>query len=368
MSVQVLKKTPLNEKHRGLGAKMVDFGGWDMPVQYTGIIDEHQATRTKAGLFDVSHMGEIDVKGPDALKLVNKVITNDASKLELKQILYSPMCYENGGVVDDLLVYKVSDDYYYLVVNASNVDKDFAWFQKNAEGLDVTVENISNDTAQIALQGPVAEKVLQKLTNHDLSSMKYYWFDFITVDGTDCLVSRTGYTGEDGFEVYCKPEFAGQLWDKILSVGKEDGVVPVGLGARDTLRFEARLPLYGQEMTDQLTPLESGLGIFVKLDKEDFNGKDILVKQKQDGITRRLVGFEMIGRGIPRHDYPIAVDGKEIGWVTTGSFAPSLGKNIGLGFVNTQCAAVGTEIDIVIRGKGVKAQIIKTPFYKREEK
>ena len=363
MGNEVLKKTPLNENHRMLGAKMVDFGGWDMPVQYTGIIEEHHAVRNKAGLFDVSHMGEIDAQGPDALKFVNKLITNDAENLVLKQIMYSPMCYQSGGVVDDLLVYKMADDHYYIVVNASNVEKDFQWMLENAEGMDVKLENISEQTAQLALQGPLAESVLQRITDIDLATIKYYWFDYGEVDGINCLISRTGYTGEDGFEVYCAPEFAGQIWDKILAVGKPENVMPIGLGARDTLRFEARLPLYGQELTSELTPLESGLGSFVKLDKTDFNGKAVLAKQKEEGLTRRLVGLEMIGRGIPRSHYPLAVEEQEIGWVTSGSYAPTLDKNIGLGFVSTQFAAVGTEVDVVIRGKRVKAKVVKTPFY-----
>ncbi len=366
MAKENLKKTPLNEKHRLLGAKMVDFGGWEMPVQYSGILEEHRAVRGKAGLFDVSHMGEIDVQGPDALILVNKVITNDAAKLAVKQILYSPMVYENGGVMDDLLVYKLAEDHYYLVVNASNTEKDFQWLLENTEKLNVQVANISAHTAQIAIQGPKAEVILQKLTDYNLNSLKYYRFDFAKVDGVAGLVSRTGYTGEDGFEIYAGPEFAGQMWEKILDAGKDEGILPIGLGARDTLRFEAGLPLYGQELSPEITPWEAGLGLFVKLDKEDFIGKAALVKQKQEGLTRRLIGFEMVERGIPRSHYPIAVNGQEIGWVSSGSYAPSLDKNIGLGFVDAQFALLGAEIEVVIRGKGVKAKVVKTPFYKRE--
>lgn len=367
MANETLKKTPLNDKHRSLGAKMVDFGGWDMPVQYSGILDEHRAVRSRVGLFDVSHMGEIDVQGPDALKLVNKVITNDAKKLKIKQTLYSPMCYDNGGVVDDLLIYKLADDHYFLVVNASNIDKDFQWFVQNAQGLDVKVINLSNQFAQLAVQGPKAEAVLKKLTDYDLASIKYYWFAFTRVDGVDCLISRTGYTGEDGFEIYVKPEFVGQLWERILTAGKAEGILPIGLGARDTLRFEARLPLYGQELSPEITPFEAGLSNFVKLDKADFNGKQALVKQQQEWLTRRLVGFEMIERGIPRSHYPITADGQEIGWVSTGSYSPTLDKNIGLGFVNPRFAPLGTEIEVVIRGKGIKAKVVPTPFYRRKE-
>lgn len=363
-----LKKTPLNDKHRALGAKMVDFGGWDMPVQYAGILEEHRAVRSRAGLFDVSHMGEFDVTGPDALKLVNKVITNDAAKMTVGQIIYSPMCYENGGVVDDLLVYKMSDQHYYLVVNASNTEKDLAWILENAQGLEVRVENISEGTAQLALQGPNSQRILQKLTEFELSTLGYYRFVFTKIDGINCLFSRTGYTGEDGFEIYMAPEFAGQLWDKIMAEGQEFGLIPVGLGARDTLRFEAKMPLYGQELTADATPLEAGLGIFVKLDKENFNGKEALAKQKEAGVPRCLVGFEMMERGIPRHNYPLSVEGREIGWVTSGTYSPSLDINIGLGYIETTLATVDTIIDVVIRGKGVKAKIVKTPFYKREDK
>ena len=363
-----LKRTPLYEAHVKAGAKIVEFGGWEMPIQYTGIIEEHKACRNAAGIFDVSHMGEIDVQGPEALKLVNKLITNDASRLHLKQVLYSPMCYENGGVVDDLLVYKMAEDHYYIVVNASNTDKDYDWFLENAKGMDVRVENISAQTMQIAIQGPQAESILQQLTATDLAKIKYYWFDYGQVDGVDGIISRTGYTGEDGFEIYAKPEFALQLWDKICAAGKGAGLVPVGLGARDTLRLEARLPLYGHEMDAEISPLEAGLGIFVKLDKAEFNGREALLKQKQAGLDRKLVGFEMTGKGIPRSHYPITKDGQEIGWVCSGSFAPSLNKNIGLGNVKAEYAALETELEINIRGKGVAARVVKTPFNKREEK
>lgn len=365
MANQILKKTPLNDKHRNLGAKMVDFGGWDMPVQYSGILEEHRAVRNRGGLFDVSHMGEIDIQGRDALKLINKIITNDVATQELRQILYSPMCYEDGGVVDDLLVYKIAEDHYYIVVNASNADKDFAWFVQNAQGMEVAVVNLSAQTAQVAIQGPRAEAVLQKLTEYDLATMKYYWFDYANVDNVQCLVSRTGYTGEDGFEIYCSPESVGQIWDKILAEGKDEGILPIGLGARDTLRFEAALPLYGNELSADITPLEAGLGKFIKLNKADFNGQNILLKQKEEGLTRRLVGFEMIERGIPRSHYPIRVENNEIGWVTSGSFSPTLDKNLGLGLVAIDFAAMGTEIEVVIRDKGVMAKVIATPFYKK---
>ncbi|MHB9094233.1 MAG: glycine cleavage system aminomethyltransferase GcvT [Eubacteriales bacterium] len=361
-----LKRTPLYDAHVKAGARLVEFGGWEMPVQYAGIIEEHKACREAAGIFDVSHMGEIDVSGPDALKFVNKLITNDAAKMQIKQCLYSPMCYETGGAVDDLLVYKMADDHYYIVVNASNTDKDFEWFLQNAKGQNVKVDNISLETAQIAVQGPKAEAILQRITDLDLSTMKYYWFDYGKVDGVDAIVSRTGYTGEDGFEVYVKPEAAIQVWDKIIDTGKGDGLIPVGLGARDTLRLEARLPLYGHEMSADINPLEAGFGIFVKVNKDDFNGKAALVKQKEEGLHRKVVGFEMVGRGIPRSHYPVKKDDKVIGWVTSGSFAPALNKNIGLAIVKAEYSAIDTEFEIEIRGKGVVAKVIKTPFYIRK--
>ncbi len=360
-----LKRTPLYETHVKAGAKIVEFGGWEMPIQYTGIIEEHNNCRNYAGIFDVSHMGEIDVKGPDALKFVNKLVTNDVEKMALKQCLYSPMCYEDGGVVDDLLVYKMADDHYYIVVNASNTDKDYDWFLQNAKGMDVKVDNISDQVVQIALQGPKAEGILQKITDCDLSKIKYYWFDYGKVNGIESIISRTGYTGEDGFEIYVKPEFGPGIWDKIMETGKDEGVTPIGLGARDTLRLEARLPLYGHEMSDSISPLEAGLGIFVKLNKEDFNGKTALVKQKEEGLKRKLAGFEMVERGIPRAEYPITKDGKEIGWVTSGSFAPSLNKNIGLALIKAEYVSIGSEIEVNIRNKGIKAKIVETPFYKR---
>ncbi len=362
-----LKRTPLYDAHVKAGAKLVEFGGWEMPVQYAGIIEEHKACREAAGIFDVSHMGEIDVSGPDALKFVNKLITNDAAKMQIKQCLYSPMCYETGGAVDDLLVYKMADDHYYIVVNASNTDKDFEWFLQNAKGQNVKVDNISLETAQIAVQGPKAEAILQRITDLDLSTLKYYWFDYGKVDGVDAIVSRTGYTGEDGFEVYVKPEAATRVWDKIIDTGKGDGLVPVGLGARDTLRLEARLPLYGHEMSADINPLEAGLGIFVKVNKVEFNGKAALVKQKEEGLHRKVVGFEMVGRGIPRSHYPVKKDDKVIGLVTSGSFAPALNKNIGLAIVKAEYSAIDTEFEIEIRGKGVVAKVIKTPFYIRKK-
>lgn len=365
--MQDLKKTPLLAMHEKYGGKIIDFGGWALPVQFAGIIEEHLAVRQRAGLFDVSHMGEIDVRGPQALDLVQKLITNDASKLVLNQVLYTPMCYPDGGIVDDLLVYRLAEDHFFLVVNASNIAKDFDWILKVAVGYPgAKVENLSDSIAQLALQGPLAEGILQKLTDTELSTIAYYHCrQGVSVAGCRCLVSRTGYTGEDGLEIYSKPEDAATLWEAILEEGSDEGVVPVGLGARDTLRFEARLPLYGHEINQEITPLEAGLGIFVKLEKPDFIGRDVLVRQKEEGLRRKLVGFEMVDRGIPRQGYPIAKDGVEVGFVSTGSYSPTLEKNIGLGYVPVDLSKTGTELEVVIRGKGVKAKVIRTPFYQR---
>lgn len=360
-----LKRTPLYEEHRKAGAKLIDFGGWEMPVQYAGVIEEHNTVRTKAGLFDVSHMGEVDVQGKDALAYVQYITTNDVTRIQDGQILYSPMCYPDGGIVDDLLVYRYNEEHFYIVVNASNADKDFAWMQEKAASFNVRLENRSNEVAQLALQGPLAEKILQKLTNVNLPEIKYYWFKHGDVDGIPCLISRTGYTGEDGFEVYLAPEKASQLWRRILEVGSDEGVQPIGLGARDTLRFEARLPLYGNELGPDISPLEAGLGIFVKFEKENFVGKDVLLEQKEKGVPRKLVGLEMIERGIARSHYPLQKAGEEIGFVTSGSFSPTLNKNIALGLIRADLAVMGETLEVMIRGKAVKAQIIPSLFYKR---
>lgn len=360
-----LKRTPLYEEHKKAGAKLIDFGGWEMPVQYAGVIEEHNTVRTKAGLFDVSHMGEVDVKGKEALAYVQYLITNDVTRIQDGQILYSPMCYPNGGIVDDLLVYRYNEEHFYIVVNASNTDKDFSWMQEKAEGFNVHLENRSNEVAQLALQGPLAEKILQRLTDLNLAEIKYYWFKHGDVDEIPCLISRTGYTGEDGFEVYLAPEKASQLWRRILEVGSAEGVQPIGLGARDTLRFEARLPLYGNELGPDISPLEAGLGFFVKFEKANFVGKDILLEQKEKGVSRKLVGLEMIERGIARSHYPLQKAGEEVGFITSGSFSPTLNKNIALGLIRADLAQMGETLDVMIRGKAVKSQIIPSLFYKR---
>jgi len=365
--VTELKRTPLFEEHQKAGAKLIDFGGWEMPVQYAGVIEEHNIVRTKAGLFDVSHMGEVDVKGKDALAFVQYIITNDVTRIQDGQILYSPMCYPNGGIVDDLLVYRYDEEHFYIVVNASNADKDFAWMQEKAERFNIQLENRSNQVAQLALQGPLAEKILQRLTSENLAEIKYYWFKHGVVDGISCLISRTGYTGEDGFEVYLAPEKASQLWRKILEEGSVEGIQPIGLGARDTLRFEARLPLYGNELGQDISPLEAGLGFFVRLEKENFVGKDVLLEQKEKGVPRKLVGLEMIERGIARSHYPLQKAGEEVGFVTSGSFSPTLNKNIALGLIRADLAQLGETLEVIIRGKAVKAQIIPSLFYKRQK-
>jgi aminomethyltransferase len=364
-----LKRTPLFDVYKENGGKTVDFGGWELPVQFSSIKDEHEAVRTKAGLFDVSHMGEVDVKGPDSFKFIQKMVTNDISKINNGGAQYNVMCYENGGTVDDLLVYKKADDHYLLVINASNTDKDYKWLEDHLEG-DVQIENISPKISQLALQGPVAEKVLQKLAvDTDLSEIGFFKFKDVDLNGKTALVSRTGYTGEDGFEVYCDNKDAVALWNEILEAGKDEGVIPCGLGARDTLRFEANLPLYGQELSATISPLEAGMGFAVKLKQEaDFIGKDALIGQKENGLPRKVVGIEMIDRGIPRHGYPVFVGGKEIGEVTTGTQSPTLKKNIGLALLPSEYAVIDQEVEVEIRGKMLKAKVSATPFYKREKK
>src|SRR6266481_6128812 len=321
-----LQATPLNAVHRRLGAKMVDFGGWDMPVQYSGILDEHHAVRKSVGLFDVSHMGEIEVRGPEALKLVEHVTTNAASKLKIGQAQYSGLLYDHGGFVDDILVHKVADDHYFVCVNASNQDKDYEYIaaenRHNAQ-----VEFAGDRYAQLAIQGPNGLVTLQKLTATDLAPIQYYHFTDGTVSGAAARIARTGYTGEDGFEIYVAPEEAERIWDEIMNAGQEFGIKPCGLGARNTLRLEAKMALYGHEIHASITPLEADLGWIVKLDNGEFIGRAALAKQKDHGLRRKLVGFEMTGRGIGRDGYEVRANGLAAGWVTSGSPAPSLNKN-----------------------------------------
>jgi len=363
----LLKRTPLHSVYADYGARTIDFGGWDLPVQFEGIQKEHAAVREQAGLFDVSHMGEVSVSGPNALAFLQQVTTNDVAKLENGQCQYSLMCYPNGGVVDDLLVYRFDADRYMLVINASNIDKDIAWLQQHA-GEGVLLEDLSDRTALLALQGPHAERILQRLTAAPLGDLKSFrFFADINVAGVKALVSRTGYTGEDGFELYVNASSAVELWKKLLAAGEPDGLMPIGLGARDTLRFEARLPLYGQELSDSISPLEAGLGFFVKLDKGDFIGREPLAAQKEQGLPRKLVGIEMIGRGIPRSHYPVFADGKRIGEVTTGTQSPTYKTNVGLALIESSYAPLGTEVDVEIRGQLVRAKVVSTPFYKRQK-
>ena len=359
-----LKRTPLFDCYAKYGGKTIDFGGWELPVQFSSIKEEHDAVRNRAGLFDVSHMGEIFVEGPGAEAYLQKLLSNDISKIAIGSAQYNAMCYENGGVVDDLLTYHLDDNRYLLCVNAANIEKDFEWMLSQKFG-DVTITNKSNDYAQIALQGPLAEEVLQTLTSENLVNIKYFKFkDNVKILGHCVLVSRSGYTGEDGFEIYGTPEAIIDLWGKILEAGKEKGVVPAGLGARDTLRFESCLPLYGQELSAQITPLEAGIGFAVKLNT-DFIGRDALAAQKEAGLKRKLVGIEMIGKGIPRHGYKVWKDGQQIGEVTTGTQSPMTKRNIGLALMDISLATIGTEVEIEIRGKFIPAVVVETPFYKR---
>lgn len=357
-----LKKTPIFPLYEKYGAKTIDFGGWDLPVQFSGIKAEHEAVRTGAGLFDVSHMGEVAVQGPESLAFLQKVLSNDISKLKIGKAQYNIMCYETGGVVDDLVVYRKADDDYLLVVNASNTEKDFEWLAKHAsEGVKVT--NVSAEYGQLALQGPNAQTILATLTDADLAALTFFGFvDNVDVAGIPALISRSGYTGEDGFEIYTKASDTPQVWEAIL----DKGVLPIGLGARDTLRFEANLALYGQELTQDISPLEAGVGFAVKLQKEpDFIGKQALIAQKEAGLSRKSVGIELIDRGIPRHDYKVFAGDKEIGIVTSGTQSPTLGKNLGLALIDIDYTALDTEVEVEVRNKKLKAKVVPIPFYKR---
>lgn len=338
-----------------------------MPVQYSGIIAEHTAVREDAGVFDVSHMGEITVRGDQALDLLQKVTCNDVSKMQDGRCQYNGVLYPDGGFVDDVLVYRNGETDYLVVVNASNIEKDYDWIASQAEGMDVEVENVSDEYAQLAIQGPKAEEILARMTDLDLSAIGYYRFTRGEVDGAEAIVSRTGYTGEDGFEVYVDPTHGPRLFEKMLEIGEQDGILPCGLGARDTLRLEAKMALYGNDIDRTTTPLEADLGWMVKLGKGSFNGKEVLENQKESGTERKLVGFEMIDRGIARHDHPIVADGKQIGVVTSGSHSPTLNKAIGLAYLPTEMAETGREFTISVRGRELKARVVETPFYKRDK-
>ncbi|WP_152656202.1 glycine cleavage system aminomethyltransferase GcvT [Oceanobacillus sp. CFH 90083] len=366
-----LKRTPVFPAYEK-DAKTIDFGGWDLPVQFSSIKEEHEAVRTKAGLFDVSHMGEILVSGPESAHFLQAALTNDITKLVPNKAQYTIMCYENGGTVDDLIVYMLDKDEYLLVVNAANTEKDFAWLQvQNKFNPNVTIENISENFAQLALQGPNAEQILQKITEEPLSDISFFRFKkniAIKGIGGEVLISRTGYTGEDGFEIYLDAEDGKGLWNLLLEKGEDEGIQPIGLGARDTLRFEANLALYGQELTADISPLEAGLGFAVKLNKEaDFIGKEALNLQADHGTERKLVGIEMLDKGIPRHGYSVYREEEEIGFVTSGTQSPTLNKNIGLALIQSDFAKIGTEVEVQIRKRRLKAKVVKTPFYQRNK-
>jgi aminomethyltransferase len=364
-----LKRTPLYESHLRLKGKIVEFGGWEMPVQYSGLVEEHNAVRNSVGIFDVSHMGEMEVRGKDAKRFVNHIITNDTNLINNNEIQYAVMCYENGGVVDDLLVYKRDEDSYLLIINAGNIDKDVSWIEKAlAEGdFQVELNHISGATGEVALQGPKAEVLLQKQTNFDLSTLKFFNFaEDIDIFGVSCIVSRSGYTGEDGFEIYASAGEIVKVWEGLLEKGEEYQIQPCGLGARDTLRFEANMPLYGHEMTEDISPLEAGFGFCVRLEKEEFIGMEALKIQRDLGLKKKVVGFELVDRGIARAEYEVFnEDGENIGHVTTGYKSPTLGKAIGLAVVGIGYSSIGDEFMIQIRKKRVRAKVISRKFLRK---
>ena len=354
------KRTCLYDKHVALGALISPFGGFDMPIQYSNITDEHQAVRQHCGVFDVSHMGEVLVSGTDAERYVNHIFTNNVEGLAVGKILYGMMCYENGGVVDDLLVYKMADDRFFLVINAANIDKDWAWIQLQAEGFNVTLDNQSDYYGQLAVQGPEAERIMEEILNLPCSELTFYTFKTMG----DVIVSRTGYTGEDGFEIYATPDYINQCWDKLMAAG----VTPCGLGCRDTLRFEVGLPLYGDELSAEITPIMAGLGLFVKLDKEEFVGRDALAKQKAEGVAQKLVGIELQDKAIPRHGYTVMKDGQPIGTVTTGYHTISTDKSVCMALIDSQYAPLGTELEVQIRKKVFPGTVVKKRFYDKHYK
>ncbi len=362
----MLKRTPLYALHEKHGARLVEFAGWEMPVDFGSVVDEHMRVRQQAGLFDVSHMGEFIVEGPDAEQLLQRLTPNDVSKLTIGRAHYSALTTESGGFVDDLLVYRTGDTSYLIVVNAANIDKDFEWMDSRRSG-NVTLRNVSDDYALMALQGPNAEAILGSLTDVDLASMKYYRFVDDEVLGEKAMVSRTGYTGEDGFEIMVAGERALAVAEELLDRGADHGLKPVGLAARDTLRLEAKMALYGNDIDDEHTVLEADLGWIVKLGKGDFLGREVLARQKEEGVQRMLIGFEMVDRRIARRGYPVFLGDEEHGEVTSGSFAPYLKKNIGLAYLPIEATDAGTEFEVGIRGRRAKARVVPTPFYKREK-
>ena len=361
-----MKRTPLYPLHQELGGKLVDFAGWEMPVSFAGVVEEHHTVRSAAGLFDVSHMGEFRIEGPGAEALLQGLTPNNVSRLEDGQAHYSALTTEKGTFIDDVLVYRRGPERYWMVVNAANIDKDFDWISSHA-GADVELENVSDAYALVALQGPKAVEVLQPLTDVDLGAMKYYRFADGQVLGEDAMVSRTGYTGEDGFEVMVASDKAIPVVRGLLDKGAPAGLRPIGLAARDTLRLEAKMALYGNDIDDEHTVLEADLGWIVKWKKGDFIGRDVLAEQKENGVARKLVGFEMVDRGIARRGYPVHVGGSQVSTVTSGSVAPTLSKNIGLTYLPIEACEDGTEFEVEIRGRNTKARVVPTPFYKREK-
>jgi aminomethyltransferase len=361
-SAPALKRTPLFDVHVKAGAKMVPFGGWEMPVQYAGIIEEHRAVRNAVGLFDISHMGEFEVSGPDALARAQRLTSNDAAPLAVGQVQYSLLCYPEGGIVDDLTLYRLAPDRFMLTVNAANIDKDWRWVTEHGSG-DAEWKNISDETALLAVQGPRAEGLVQRLADTDVTRVRYYRFTRGRVAGVPALISRTGYTGEDGFELYAPAADAERLWHALMEAGKPDGIQPIGLGARDTLRLEMKFALYGNDIDHTTNALEAGLGWVVKPAKGEFIGRAAIEAMRARGVPRKLVGFEMVERAVPRHGYRLLKDGAEVGAVTSGSFAPGIRRYIGMGYVKTELAAVGTELEVEIRGTAQPARVVPTPFY-----
>lgn len=363
-----LKRTPLYDRHVALGARMVEFGGWKMPVQYSGIVDEHSAVRNAAGLFDISHMGEIEVKGSDALAFLQHIATQDVATIAEGQSNYALLCRPDGGIVDDIFIYHLPDGYM-VVVNASNIEKDFAWILDQIAGYDVQLTNISDHASMLAIQGPHAEAILARATDTDVVNLPFHAVTTGMLGDIPGIIARTGYTGEDGFELFVDDDNVVRLWDELLALGGDAGLKPCGLGARDSLRFEACLALYGHEIADDINPYEAKLGWVVKLGKGDFVGHETLSQVKQAGVARKLAGFEMVGRGIARGGYEIrSVEGERIGYVTTGMPSPTLGTYLGLGYVPTALASEGSEFDVIVRDRPVRARVVKTPFYKTRYK
>lgn len=359
------KRTCLYEKHVALGAKMVPFGGFEMPIQYTDIADEHNAVRQACGVFDVSHMGEVLVEGPDAERYVQHIFTNDVAGAPIGKIYYGMMLHPHGGTVDDLLVYKMAEQKFFLVINAANIDKDYAWMLAQKDGMDVSVINQSEQYGQLAVQGPQAEALTEKLLGLECAELAFYTFKTIDVDGETLIVSRTGYTGEDGFEIYGSHAYIQKSWDVLVNSGE---VKPCGLGCRDTLRFEVGLPLYGDELTDELSPIEAGLGMFVKVEKVEFIGKEAVAKQKAEGVSRKIVGIELAGRAIPRHGYDVEAEGKVIGTVTTGYNSISTGKSVCMALIDIAYAKLGTPVQVRIHRKLQDGVVTKKRFYEKNYK